>query len=207
MRGTLLGLFEGGVQLLSRPELQKSEPAGEISPFAPVKPRRRGQLRLPSLTAESASPAGDLDTSLDPERFAGLPGACFWEESFVLIEKLSWAEGNSAEAARLRATGLTMEELARHFGKTVPTIRKALRHAQKKDPSLSALPAKMPRRRWQEDHAAEVARLHSEGRTVKELSGHFRKSEPTIRKALRFAARAGCAKPDKSECPNKDVDG
>jgi Mor family transcriptional regulator len=31
-----------------------------------------------------------------------------------------------------------------------------------------------------------VARLRAEGRSLKELSRHFRKSEPTIRKALRF---------------------
>src|SRR5262249_57038798 len=88
MRGTLLGLFEGGVQLLSRPELHKCEPAGKISPFAPIKPRRRGPLRLPSLTTESTSLAGDLDTWLDPDRFAGLPGACLWTAPFVRAERL-----------------------------------------------------------------------------------------------------------------------
>jgi DNA-binding CsgD family transcriptional regulator len=86
-----------------------------------------------------------------------------------------------------------MEELARHFGKTVPTIRQALRHGKAKDPLLRGLPTTMPRRRWEVDHAAEVAQLRAEGKTFKELVSRFGKSEPTIRKALQYAAACGIA--------------
>ena len=89
-----------------------------------------------------------------------------------------------------------MEELAREFSKSVPTIRQALRHAQAKGASLRELPARMPRRRWEEGHAAEVARLRAEGKSLKELVAHFGKSEPTIRKALRFAAEGAVASPE-----------
>jgi hypothetical protein len=96
-----------------------------------------------------------------------------------------------------------MEGLARHFAKTVPTIRQALSHARAKDPSLASLPAKAARRRWEEDHAAEVARFHGAGMTVMQLRRHFGRSEPTIRKALRFAASTAVATPETTpENPN-----
>jgi hypothetical protein len=126
MRGTLLGLFEGGMQLLSRPEVQKSEPAGETSPFAPVKPRRRGRLRLPNLTADRVSPADDLDTSLDPERFAGLTESFFWAEEFVIGPKRSWADEHAEEVYEARGrTGKSFSQLAKVFGKSRPTVRHA----------------------------------------------------------------------------------
>ena len=55
------------------------------------------------------------------------------------------------------------------------------------DPTLVDLPKKTPRARWQDSHYAEVARLKKEGRSVKELSVHFGKSEPLIRAALELA--------------------
>jgi DNA invertase Pin-like site-specific DNA recombinase len=193
LRGTYVGLFAGAVELLSRsggppPAGQAQAPPGG---FEPVRPRRRGRLRLPSLSAVSKEGLTDADTALDPERFAGLPEPLVWTEAFVLAEKQSWAEAHAEEVAQRRASGLTMEELARHFGRTVPTIRQALRHAKAKDPSLTGLPSRMPRRRWEEDHASEVARLRAEGKTLKELVAHFGESEPTIRKALRLAKGGG----------------
>jgi DNA invertase Pin-like site-specific DNA recombinase len=191
LRGTFVGLFAGAVELLSRdggpPSGPRSVPAG--CGFAPVTPRRRGRLKTATLSAVGQEGLGDVDTALDPNRFAGLQEPLFWTESFVLPETPSWAEAHAVEVGRLRAAGMTMDVLARHFGKTAPTIRQALRHARAKDPSLSNLPAKAARRRWEEDHAAEVAQLHGAGRTVMELTAHFGKSEPTIRKALRFAAQ------------------
>jgi DNA invertase Pin-like site-specific DNA recombinase len=198
LRGTSVGLFAGAMELLSR--APKSPPAGQTpgreGGSQPVQPRRRGRLRLPSLSAASQEGLGDVDTALDPDRFAGLPGPLVWAEAFVLAERLSWAEAHAEEVGRRRLAGRTMEELAREFSTSVPTIRKALRHARAKDPSLAGLPTKMPRRRWEEDHALEVARLRAEGKTLKELMAHFGKSEPTIRKALRSAAEGSTASPE-----------
>src|SRR5205085_8062258 len=123
-----------------------------------------------------------------PGRFAGLPEPLFWADAFVLARTQSWAEANAAEVARLRLSGMTMEGLARHFGKAVPTVRQALRHARAKDPALAGLPGKVARRRWEEGHAAEVARAHGEGKTAKELAALFGERGPTIRKALRHPA-------------------
>jgi hypothetical protein len=62
-------------------------------------------------------------------RFAGLGPEWFWEDTFQLPRKTCWAREQAAEVARLRAGGLTLEELAVHFGKSVPTIRAALKRA------------------------------------------------------------------------------
>jgi site-specific DNA recombinase len=188
LRGTFVGLFAGAAELLSRDDSSASESrsSADNSGFKPVTPRRRGQLKAPTLSAVGQDSLGEVDTALDPNRFAGLQEPLFWTESFVLPETLSWAKANAVEVGRLRAEGLTMERLAQRFGKTVPTIRQALRYAKASDSSLASLPAKMARRRWEDDNAAEVKRLAGAGMTVIQLAAHFGKSEPTIRKALRF---------------------
>lgn len=197
LRGTLLGLFAGEVEQLSRNE-GKGEPSSSPATegFAPVKPRRRGRLRLPSLSAQSREECPDTDTVLDPERFACLPEEFIWAESFVLPEKLCWADEHAAEVARLRATGMTHEKLAEHFGKTVPTIRKALHHAEQTDEDARSLPRKMPRLCWAKDNAAEVARLKSAGWSVLQIARQMGKSEPTIRAALKYAEGPGVSTAD-----------
>ena len=158
---------------------------------------------MPTLSAASLDRLGEADTALDPNRFRGLKEPLLWREIFVLPETLSWAKANAVEISRLRATGMSMEVLAGHFGKSVPTIRQALAHAKAKDPSLASLPAKAARQRWEEDHAAEVKRLRNAGMNLKELVAHFGKTEPTIRQALRFAVSTAEATPKPTENPNE----
>ena len=81
------------------------------------------------------------------------------EHVFAVPERLSWAQAHALEVGKLRATGLTIERLVEHFGKCTPTIRKALRHAARRDESAKRLPKKMPRGNWAEDHSAEVKKL------------------------------------------------
>ena len=142
LRGTYLGLFDGGVELLSQvvpaPAPAPAVPAaddGLAAGFAPAVPRRRARLRVPNLSAEGASTAGEVDTSLDPSRFAGLPSAFFWTESFVLSGRSCWAEENAEAVLAARAGGSTMEELAARFGKSRPTIRHALKIAAARRPA------------------------------------------------------------------------
>lgn len=189
MRGTCLGLFSGAAELLGRGQTPPAEPPASADGFAPVKPRRRGRLRLPSLTAESQDALPDVETALDPERFAEVPAQFFWTEEFWVTGKQCWAEQHAAAVARGRAEGKTMAELAEQFGKTVPTIRHALRCACEADGSLAALPKKMPRKRWHEEHAAEVAAQRAEGKSTVELARQFGMSDTTIRAALNHAAK------------------
>lgn len=154
--------------------------------FAPVTPRRRARLRVDHGDGETKYLQAAADTAANPDRFAGLGDQWFWTDEFHIPERQSWAQEKASEVAEVRAKGSTMEQLAAHFGKTIPTIRAALRHASATGPMLD-LPAKMPRRRWHEDHAKEVAELKAQGMGTAELARHFGKSDTTIRAALKHA--------------------
>jgi DNA invertase Pin-like site-specific DNA recombinase/uncharacterized protein (DUF433 family) len=185
MRGTWLGVFDGAVHLLSRTTGDSPPP----DKFPGVTPRKRGRLRLPNLSAEAGAAMAEVDTSLNPERFAGLADAFFWKEDVTVERALSWAEANASAVAQARSKGRTHEQLADEFGVSIPTIRKALRLAAQSDSGLSRLPRKMPRAKWQDSHAEEVWALKQEGRTVKQLAAHFEVSEPLIRAALAIGAK------------------
>jgi DNA invertase Pin-like site-specific DNA recombinase len=185
MRGTWLGVFDGATHLLSR---STGEPPPPPADPRSVTPRKRGRLRLPNLSAEAGETTPTVDTSLDPERFAGFADAYFWTEDVTVDRVPCWAKANAAAVARARAAGRTHEQLAAQFDVSVPTIRKALKVAAAADPCQSPLPRKMPRARWQDSHADEVWALRQAGRSMKELAAHFGKSEPLIRAALVIAA-------------------
>jgi DNA invertase Pin-like site-specific DNA recombinase len=188
MRGTRLGLLEGAIELLGQGDGQTPPTPREPGGYAPIVPRRRGRLRVPDLSVGGEGLSGTADTSLDPQRFEGLPEAFFWNESIMLEPTKCWSEEHAAEVARERATGKTQEELAALFGVTPPTIRKALRIAVQADPGLQNLPKKQPRQRWPEQHCAEVAELRRQGLSMAQLCHHFQRSEPLIRTALQLAA-------------------
>lgn len=198
MRGTWLGVFDGAVHLLGRTA------DGSLPPAAArvVTPRRRGRLRLPNLSADAGAVRADADTSLDPERFAGLADAFFWSEDLTVDRARSWAEEHAAAVARARAQGRTHEQLADQFEVSVPTIRKALRIAAESDSALAQLPRKMPRARWQDSHAEAVWALRQEGQSVKQLAAHFGVSEPLIRAALAIAASRSSSAAPPADAPS-----
>jgi DNA-binding CsgD family transcriptional regulator len=150
-------------------------------------PRRRARLRVESEEAAAGDLDAAADMAADPHRFAGLDDSWFWEDEFHVPHQTSWAKANAVDVARLRATGMTTEALAAHFGKSIPTIRASLSFAAELDESLRALPKKMPRRRWHEDHAVKVASLRASGMSTAEIAEQLGKSDVTIRKALDFA--------------------
>jgi site-specific DNA recombinase len=133
LRGTMLGLFEGAVELLVRDGGAEGGPpeAATGDGVRPVRPRRRGRMRLPTLSADGQEALGGLDGALDPGRFAGVPQVFFWAETFVLPSRVSWAESHSEEVyAAKEKTGLSLAKLADQFGKTGPTIKHALEIAK-----------------------------------------------------------------------------
>ena len=132
MRGTLLGLFEGAVQLLSRDDRLPPVVADtmQTGAYKPVAPRRRGRLRIPDLSTDSKVSGRDAGSSLDPQRFARLSEPLFWTESFVMPQRLSWSQEHAEEVYQARSTtGLSFKELATRFGKSRPTIQLAWRIA------------------------------------------------------------------------------
>lgn len=187
LRGTRQGLFEGAVVVLSGGTELPRVSAGQPNRYAPVVPRRRGRLRLPTLSADGMGAAGYRDPAGAVELVGELEGGIDWATAPVIEPSQSWSARHAAEVAQQRAAGLTHEQLAAHFRVSVPTIRKALRLAVQGQGVSPALPRKMPRPRWPEQHFQEVARLHEQGMSLKELCRHFDRSEPLIRQALRLA--------------------
>ena len=187
MRTSKLGALTGTANLIRGVNgdccLEETSPGGEAVDRVP--PRRRARLRVVDSTDDDLKAA--VDVAIDPHRFAGLNDSWFWEDIFQVPEPTCWAEQHAAEVARVRATGLTMEQLASHFGRTPPTIRSALRYAANADESVRLLPKKMPRRRWTEDHATEVAILRTGGMSVTKIAKRFGKSETTIRESLDYS--------------------
>ncbi len=188
VRTCKLGALAGSTDLLARPaEATSNDGAGDGAAMA-ARPRRRSVRRVGDGEGRQAELQAAAHRAADVDRFAGLDPEWFWEDSFQVQRKKSWAEEHAQEVAALRAQGVTMEALAEHFEKSKPTVRAALRHARSQGVS-AGVPVKVRRRRWEEDHAGEVVRLHQQGKTIAELTRHFGKSEPTIRKALLYAAQ------------------
>ena len=187
MRGTRLGLFEGAINLLTR---DNSTPSADSltasSKFTPTVSRRRTRMRVPNLSTSSKEIQGNIDDALNPARFEGLNESFFWSEPIFIEKNPSWAKKYALEVLKKRAEGVTMESMAEHFGKTIPTIRSALKIGKSMLPDQK-LPKKVFPERWFEVHANEIKKLKDQGWTTRRLADHFEKSDTTIRSALNFA--------------------
>jgi site-specific DNA recombinase len=193
MRTCRLGAFEGGAELLNtavEPIAGPSVPETKVN--GQIVPRRRARHRIVMDCSSIRGQTTDVDRASDPRRFSGLEDQWFWVDSLEIPKTSSWAEQNAAEVGELRRSGQTIEQLAAHFGKTPPTIRRALALACVSDPSLKSLPRKMPRARWHERHATEVLKLKSEGQSTLAIARYFHKSDTTIRSALKHARGLKC---------------
>lgn len=188
LRTTPLGIFDGSVQLLRRTPGGSDTEAGVNGlsrPVTQVQPRRRAQLRVEEPVFGDDHGDGALEIT-DPERFSGLDACWFWEDALEIPRSLSWAEAHAAEPLR---ASMTMEQLAAHFGKAIPTIRNALRKAAAAGMPVSNLPRKLLRACWAKEHAAEIVAMKKEGKGTLEIAKHFGKSDTTIRAALKLAQR------------------
>jgi DNA invertase Pin-like site-specific DNA recombinase len=204
LRGTRFGVLDGAIELLSQGNGSGRNRATDAAGFGPVVPRRRGRLRVPNLSKHETAPIeGAPILAMDPGDQAVLPRS--WAEPGSVGPKQSWSEEHAIEVARLRRAGRTHEELAAHFRVSVPTIRKCLRIANQLDGAAHVDSRRIPRRRWPDQHFAEVALLRRQGMSVQQLCQHFQRSEPLIRRALQLAeqreagnaanARTGSAEP------------
>lgn len=131
------------------------------------------------------------DFAVDPARFAGLGPEWFTDDVFHVPPRLSWAEEHASNVAEFRLkTNATMEKTAKHFGKSVPTIRQALRHAQEQH-SINAFGKGVSaptRAYWPRDNADAVVKFFSHPEaTMKSAQDHFGKSQPWISKAKKIA--------------------
>jgi len=194
VRTCKLGALTGAIELLADDdvgEFENAEGNNNSHPKHQVNRRRRGRLRVTDADDSHVDMRALADFVADPHRFAGLGDEWFWEDQFIIPETTWPFQEMAIAVATDRLAGLTHEQLASQYDVTTPTIRKALKYAEEKlDIDLSALPQKMPRSRWHEDHAAEVAELKAaEGLSTQQLVERFGKSDTTIRAALTHASQ------------------
>jgi len=186
LRTCRLGILADAVDLLATYDQPNEGGPVELSPIKQIQPRRLACRSIASDGNPTEEKKALAQWSTDPHRFNGLDERWFEEHEFE-VPKPGWYFKHAAEVVKKRAEGLSHEELAEIFGRSIPTIRKALHHAASLDPAVKNMLAKRPRRRWHEDHFAEVMELVEQGLSVPKIAQHFGKSEPTIRKAVEFA--------------------
>jgi hypothetical protein len=189
LRTCKLGALAGAVDFFSDEAAivtNEQPPQGERSRPG-IKQRRLSRRRLDAGSAPDPELKARAIWAANPRRFSKVDSRWFYERVFQIPKRLSWAEKNAPDVAARRKLGHTEEQLAEHFGKSLPTIRASLKIARKSDPELLALPRRMPRARWHEEHALEVAAQKAAGKGTNELVKIFGKSDTTIRAALNHA--------------------
>jgi hypothetical protein len=128
------GIFEGLAIPLSRNSRTSQDnvaPVLEPDGTQRIRPRRRGKLRVISAGSSPAPPTQLGSPGPDPTRLAGLTGLFVFKEELVSSERRCWAAAHALEVARERdSTVCTQAKLAAHFGKSLPTIRRALKLAR-----------------------------------------------------------------------------
>jgi DNA invertase Pin-like site-specific DNA recombinase len=130
MRTCKLGALAGTTNLL-RSESAVTDDSGTRDGTHQVKPRRRAQLRVDKPLTGGEDLQEAVGFAADPERFAGLDPKWFWEDVFYLPQKESWTHEHADEVWQLRNVDkLPWTQITRLLGKSRPTLRKALRHAE-----------------------------------------------------------------------------
>lgn len=132
------------------------------------------------------------DFAVDPHRFAGMPKEWFVSHILQIPAPTSWARRNAAAVAAYRQEHhASMAELASQFNVSIPTVRKALREAEKSEATklTGKLKTRPNMRNWARLNATKVAEfMGRDGATIQAAVMHFKKSQPTIKRALQFAA-------------------
>ena len=161
-----------------------------VAPFA-GKPRRRGRRDVGTAIEDDEFVTSANQFGTDPERYAGLGANWFTDHVFHVPRRISWPEAHAREVAQYRLdTAASMEVTAAHFGKTPPTIRKALQFAKDLHGMMAFGKAVSDPSKpyWARDQADQVAEFHAaNGGSLKRTAEHFGRCETTIKKALGFA--------------------
>jgi hypothetical protein len=132
VRTCKLGALAPASGLLANPAptaVVPASPSGDGTPRAT--PRRRARLRVADGGDERDLRAA-AQAAACVHRFSGLDPAWFWEDTFQVPARACWSDQHAEEVAGVRRReGLTVAKLATHFGKSIPTIREALKKAER----------------------------------------------------------------------------
>jgi hypothetical protein len=128
VRTCKLGALAGVMGLVSNTPAAEAGPPATLGQDQVATPRRRARLRIDSADENAEELREAAVTVADVHRFAGLGPEWFWEDTIQIPRRTCWSEEHAAEvAARKQETGWSLAKLADHFGKSIPTIRLALK--------------------------------------------------------------------------------
>ena len=95
-----------------------------------IKPRLRVKLNVDTGGHFGTASSTGSRRIEDPEQFADFDEQWFWVDHFQMPDNRCWSEENADQVARVRAEeGQSLAKLAKRFGVSIPTIRRALRIA------------------------------------------------------------------------------
>ncbi len=151
LRGTWIGLFEGAIALLTSASVTAPVPAqagveacvGQDSTVEQIRPRQLTRRKVNCLTGGRDIVSMAVERSTDPNRYRELAPELKWEEVFYIARKLSWSEEHAQQVVEYRAQNpkASLNQIARQFGVSRPTISNALRHARSVENSRQAIDA------------------------------------------------------------------
>ena len=169
-----------------------------------VKPRRRALLRLEAEDGDHDALLDRMHTATDPDRFAGLPEHWFWVDEFQMPLKTSWVHQNAQNVLdrynEVQATGKTpsLNALAKEFGKSRPTISRALDIATEDDTTGKPKHRREPKIvKGNVEMEARLEQMHDAGRLNTEIADELGISRSAVCNALdRLYKKRGVSRPD-----------
>jgi DNA-binding transcriptional ArsR family regulator len=169
-----------------------------------VKPRRRALLRLEADDGDFDELLDRIHTATDPNRFAGLPEHWFWVDEFKVPKKISWVHENAQRVLEryqeIKASGKKpiLNAMAREFGKSRPTISRALDIATEVKSGEKPEHRREPKSvKGNPELEAQIARMHDSGSLNSEIAKAFGLGRSTVTKALdRLYLERGIPRPD-----------
>lgn len=170
-----------------------------------TKPRRRGWLNVNDLSLSDDQLSDRINMATDPHRFDRLPDEWFWIDEFRIPEKTFWAKENAgAVLARYNELKesqkkVSLNVIANEFGKTRPTITRALDIALGEDAAERAPHRKEPTVKVKGNVELEnqIAELHDRGTLNKDIGEMLNIARSTVTNALdRIYKKRGLPRPD-----------
>src|SRR5262249_22477839 len=135
VRTCKLGALAGATDLLAQPDAVAPEASSASGEALVAKPRRRAVRRVGEADGDQSELYAAAHAAAAVDRFRGLGAERVWEHTFHIPPRTTWPDEHAQEVARLwRETGWPLTRLAEHFGRSIPTIRLALKKTKNEEP-------------------------------------------------------------------------
>jgi DNA invertase Pin-like site-specific DNA recombinase len=201
LRGCRLGVLDDAVHLLSKPVSDAPLPEA-VGKVTHALPRARPKLRVDA--GELDPTPRELSQSSDLNRFAGLDESWFWNQTLEIPVPLFWFQEHAVDVAKVWSAEpqqWKMPKLARHFGVSIPTVRKALK-AGLAELGIEFKSRALAPRGTEDchliaDQAADLYLRQSPKLTIRQIAALLKVNQVTVSKALDYwYAQRGLTRPD-----------